>query len=270
LASIITDKVNTVRQSTGKLSDIISDILKPATPRQKFTTEVKTIRNSEYEFGVNNLADQIKNKDSELFKLLTGKDWFEGEQETANEEKLKESINKLLLEDVLKGLTKDRVSKLMQENKPYEALACIRASAERTVESIIFAKLKTDNIEILSNKFKKYSGGLLRDSIMVLGIQLLAEGKDIGLLLEDKYISSDMTVQQYFESIIVALNGNMKDIVKTNEYRIETLENEVTIGNAAEIFKDLNILMQDQFRDKSVVKDTKISLLAVRGILGAA
>lgn len=270
LASIITDKVNTVRQSTGKLSDIISDILKPATPRQKFKTEVKTIRNSEYEFGVNNLADQMKNKDSELFKLLTGKDWFEGEQETANEEKLKESINKLLLEDVLKGLTKDRVSKLMQENKPYEALACIRASAERTVESIIFAKLKTDNIEILSNKFKKYSGGLLRDSIMVLGIQLLAEGKDIGLLLEDKYISSDMTAQQYFESIIVALNGNMKDIVKTNEYRIETLENEVTIGNAAAIFKDLNILMQDQFRDKSVVKDTKISLLAVKGILGAA
>lgn len=270
LASIITDKVNTVRQSTGKLSDIISDILKPATPRQKFITEIKTIRNSEYEFGVNNLADQIKNKDSELFKLLTGKDWFEGEQETANEERLKESINRLLLEDVLKGLTKDRVSKLMQENKPYEALACIRASAERTVESIIFAKLKTDNIEILSNKFKKYSGGLLRDSIMVLGIQLLAEGKDIGLLLEDKYISSDMTAQQYFESIIVALNGNMKDIVKTNEYRIETLDNEVTIGNAAAIFKDLNILMQDQFRDKSVVKDTKISLLAVKGILGAA
>ncbi|MFA7074567.1 MAG: hypothetical protein WC234_05210, partial [Endomicrobiaceae bacterium] len=203
LASIITDKVNTVKQSTGRLSDIISDILKPATPKQKFASEIKVIRNSEYEFEIAGLAEAVKNKDSQLFKLLTGEEWFKGEQETENEELLKEEINKLLAEDVLKGLTKDRVVKLMKDGKTYEALGCIRASAERTVEALITAKLKADNIEISADKFKKYSGGLLRNSIMILGVQLLMQGKDIGVLMQDQFIDSDMTVKEYFESIIV-------------------------------------------------------------------
>jgi len=270
LASIITDKVTTVKQSTGRLSDIISDILKPATPKQKFVSEIKAVRSSEYEFEIAGLAEAVKNKDGLLFKLLTGEEWFKGEQETENEEMLKDSINKLLAEGALKGLAKDRVSKLIKDGKTYEALGCIRASAERTVESLITAKLKADNIEISADKFKKYSGGLLRNSIMILGVQLLMQGKDIGVLMQDQFIDSNMTVQQYFESIMVSLNADMKDIVKLNEYRIAPLTDEQSTAKALANFKDLNILMQDRLREKTAVKDAKISLLAVRGILGSA
>ncbi len=271
VVNIISDKVSTVKKSTGRLADIITDILKPATPKQKFITELKNINSAPYDTGIAGIKDILKNKNSVLFKLITSKEWFEGEDERANEEKLKEAINALLSENILNSFTKSRVEQFMKEGKYYEALGCIRGSVEKTVESIILSKLETDGVDIMSDKLKKYAGGILRDAIVITGIRLLVEGKDIEALLEDAFIDSNMTARQYFDSIMVRLNGHIKDIIKTNEYAINTLSDEMSTAEAISDFKDFNLLMQDQVREKLPVKKLGVaSSFAIRSILGAA
>ncbi|MDD5021317.1 MAG: hypothetical protein PHR82_04150 [Endomicrobiaceae bacterium] len=269
--NVISDKVSTVKKSTGRLADIISDILKPATPKQKFITELKNVKSAPYDTGVAGIKDILKNKNNILFKLITSSRWFEGEDEKTNEEELKKAINMLLTENILDSFTKSRVEKFVKDGKYYEALGCIRGAVERSVESIILSKLKGGGIEIIQDKLKKYAGGLLRDAIIITGIRLLAEGKDIEPLLEDVFIDSNMTAQQYFDSILVRLNGQMTDIVKENEYVINTLSDEKSTAQAIADFKDFNLLMQDQVREKLPVKKLGVaSSFAVRSILGAA
>ncbi|GAB1402595.1 hypothetical protein MASR1M68_15060 [Elusimicrobiota bacterium] len=269
--SVISDKVSTVKKSADRLADIIADILKPATPKQKFITELKNIKSVPYDTGIAGIKDILKNKNSILFKLITSKEWFEGEDERANEDKLKTTINILLSENILNSFTKSRVEQFMKEGKYYEALGCIRGSVEKTVESIILSKLETDGVDIMSDKLKKYAGGILRDAIVITGIRLLAEGKDIEALLEDAFIDSNMTAREYFDSIMVRLNGQIKDIIKTNEYAINTLSDERSTAEAISDFKDFNLLMQDQVREKLPVKKMGVaSSFAIRSILGAA
>ncbi|GEM_PF-2653963 len=270
VVSITADKISTVKKSSGILSDIISDILKPSTPKQKFITELKKSKETEYELKVNNITGILKNKDSALVKLL-GRDWFEGEDETANEQNLKDAVNAVLAENILDGFAKSRVEKFMREGRVYEALGCIRACAERTVESMILSKLNSAGVEIVSAKLKKYAGGLLRDAIVITGIQLLMEGKNMETLLKDFFITSDMTAQEYFDSMLMNINGSMKDIVKTNEYGIKPLSDEKAVSEATADFKDFNLLIQDQLRERMPVQSAKISTaFAVRSILGAA
>ncbi len=269
--SVIADKVSTVKKSAGGITDAIRDILKPATPKQKFITELRNVRASGYDFAATDIKKALADKNGILFRLAAGGEWFEGEDEKANEEKLKEALDILLSENILNGFAKNRVEHLVKKGKYYEALGCVRGIVEKNVETVILSKLKTGGIEITGDKLKKYAGGVLRDALIITGIRLLAGGKDIEPLLEDGFINSDMTAQQYFDSIIARLNGQMKDIVKQNEYEINVIKDEKEAAQAIADFKDFNLLMQDQLREKSAVKTAGISSsFAVRSILGAA
>ena len=172
------------------------------------------------------------------------------------------------------GLSQDTQSyiKYLLERERYEeALGFIRGVAMNSAEKILIDGLADMQIAIKKAEFKSAGNGMFHRAMHTLLVQLLMEGDDINSLLQDDYVLGEitMTAKEYLELIMVKVNKNAENILKDNEYKIKKLS-EQDHDKAVFDFQEVNLYVQDKFRERDMVKNVKVSALAVRSILGAA
>ena len=185
------------------------------------------------------------------------------------EENLAALWEKMPIDDMTLSQDSKSYIKYLLERKRYEeALGFVRGIAMNSAGKILITKLAEMKISIDESKFRRVSGGMFQKALLTLLVQLLMEGEDIAALLQDDYtVYGAMTAKEYLESVMGNVNANIENIVNDNEHQIKKISD---TAKAIADFKEFNLLLQDMFSEAKVIRNVKVSALAVRNILGAA
>lgn len=159
----------------------------------------------------------------------------------------------------------------MKDNDSTQKIsAFIRVIAMRTAEEFILSWMRTNGINITPGEFRKFQDGRFREAILIRAVQLWLSGQDIAKLLTTDPIDSNITAEQYIQSIMNKAEGvesNIGSICIKNEYMIRPATD---VAAAIAEFKEFNVLLQDEFRKIGIDKEVEVSMVAVKSILGAA
>lgn len=247
VVTIVVDDARVLSDKKEKLKEI-------KTKGQKYAKGYNASLNSKFDYTTEDI--------NKLSELLTA-------DINDKEEVLAEMWKNVPIDNM--GLSQDSrsyIKYLLERNRYEEAIGFVRGIAMNSAERILFDKLGEMQISIDEEKFRNASNGMFQKAQLTLLVRLLIEGEDIDVLLQDNYlVYGTMTAEEYIESVKTDVNENIEDIIKDNEYKVNKLTNPT---QAIADFQKFNLLMQDSFRGKVVMKNVKVSALAVRSILGAA
>lgn len=250
VVSIVVDDARVLSDKKEKLKQV-------KTKEQKYNKGYNASLSSKFDYTTRDIVS--------LSELLTA----DINDEESNLKTLWESVS--INEIGLSQDTQSYIKYLLERERYEEALGFIRGVAMNSAEKILIDGLADMQIAIKKAEFKSAGNGMFHRAMHTLLVQLLMEGDDINSLLQDDYVLGEitMTAKEYLELIMVKVNKNAENILKDNEYKIKKLS-EQDHDKAVFDFQEFNLYVQDKFRERDMVKNVKVSALAVRSILGAA
>ncbi|MCR4662422.1 MAG: hypothetical protein K5622_00860 [Endomicrobiaceae bacterium] len=247
---VINDRMLQKTRETGKIEgikDILESlmILTEDTPERQYKKGSNAAQNSKFNYT----AESVESLRQIIPVLSTDLDNAETE--------IKKLNFKLFSTDAQIYL------QYLQDKKKYtEMLGFIRGVVLNTVAEEI---TKLDSISVDGELFLKNKTNNVVQTILIMTVQQLANGKNIEDLFKQTGGSDTMTAKDYLDSLRTALNGKMEETLRNNEIKINT-------GKAALTdFNGIPELLMDMYGRKATVnEEIKISTLAVRSMLAAA
>ena len=273
--------------SKDSVMAIVVDNTEILSDRKDAIKEAKTAKDKqkkEYKAGLKvNIKYAIDASDETKIKELIGSisDILEEDlteeakpEDQAKREKVIRQIEQIRQSDFYKALNekaKSRIDHLMNDRDSTQKIAAfIRVIVMRTAEERILTEMANNGIDIKTEEFKKFENGKFREAVLIRVVQLWLSGQDTMKLLTTEFIDSNMTAEEYMQSIMnkmEGIEGNIGRICIDNEYKISLLSD---VAGAIAEFKEFNILLQDRFRQIGIDKEVKVSVFAVKSILSAA
>jgi hypothetical protein len=243
--------------------ETLKETLKQAkTAKQRYDKGLKASLDSRFAYTASNI--------SALFSLVNA------DRTNEDKEMLKADIKKAVSNAGLSEDSLSYINYLLEKERYYETLGFIRGIVMNSVREEYKDVLEKKGIILDIDKFKNIQGGKYQKAILTLLVQLKMSGQinnteALEKLTEEKVKGEDnyFTTKEFLDAIGLAINVNIDDILRNNEYEITPIkENEKAA--VAEMLKQFNVLVQERFIKAEPNKKVQTSMIAVRSILSAA